>query len=146
MTRIAHTVELPFPVERVFRVATRVPDMPRWLPEVTGAELLDAELATGSRIRLHMGPGAANAVLTGSVKELHAPDRIVITGSGGPVGVTVRVLLTAVGEATTRASLEVDVATPPFLGFIAKEAERRITAELPASMERFGELVRAEPA
>lgn len=146
MTRIAHTVELPFPVERVFRVATRVPDMPRWLPEVTGAELLDAELAPGARIRLHMGPGAANAVLTGSVKALRAPDLVEITGSGGPVGVTVRVLLTPVGDARTRASLEVEVSTPPFLGFVAREAERRIATELPPSMARFEELVRAEPA
>jgi uncharacterized protein YndB with AHSA1/START domain len=145
MSRIAATVELPFPAERVFRVATRVPDLPRWLPEVIEAQLVDPELTSGARIRLRMGPGAANAVLTGTVQELRAPDLLVLTGSGGPVGVTVRVTLEALGPEATRVQLGVEVSTPPFLGFIAKEAERRITAELPGSMERFAELVRAEP-
>ena len=43
-------------------------------------------------------------------------------------------------------SLEINLATPPFLGFIAKEGERRILAELPGSLERFRALVEAEPA
>ena len=45
----------------------------------------------------------------------------------------------------TEATVDVELTTPPFLGFIAREAERRIQAELPASMERFRALMDAEP-
>jgi hypothetical protein len=129
----------------VFRVATRVPDLPRWLPEVVAADLLDPTLAPGARIRLRLGPGTGNAEITGVVREVRAPELLEIAGSGGPLSIAVRVALTGQGPAATRVALELEISTPPFLGFIAKEAERRIDAELPASLERFRALMDAEP-
>ena len=146
MGRVTAAIELPFAADRIWRVATRVQDMPRWLPEVVEAELLDPWLREGSRIRLRLGPGTGNAEITGTVVACREPDAFEIAGSGGPLGVKVWTVLHAVGPTTTRVSLELEVSTPPFLGFIAKEAERRINAELPASLERFRALMEAEPA
>jgi uncharacterized protein YndB with AHSA1/START domain len=140
------SVDLPYPVETVFRVATRIEDLPRWLPEVVEAELLDPALATGSRVRLRLGPAAGGAVISGVVDALRPPEEVDISGTGGPVGVSVRVRLTATSPASTRVVLALELKTPAFLGFIAKEAERRIKAELPSSLERFRALVDAEPA
>jgi uncharacterized protein YndB with AHSA1/START domain len=140
------SVDLPYPAETVFRVATRVDALPRWLPEVLEATLLDPELAVGSRVQLRLSQAAAGAVISGVVEELRAPERIVISGSGGPVGVVVRVTLVATAPESTRIQLALELKTPAFLGFIAKEAERRIQAELPASLEQFRTLVDAEPA
>lgn len=145
MATITAAVELAYPVRDVFRVATRIPDLPRWLPEVVAAELLDPGLAVGSRVRLRLGPATGGAEITGTVKELVEPATLVIAGSGGPLGVTVRTTLIALGDAATRITLELDLSAPPFLGFIVKEAERRIRAELPAAMERFRTLMDAEP-
>ena len=145
MGRVAASLDLQYPVERVFRVATRVADLPRWMPEVVEAELLDPVLATGSRIRLKLGPATGGAEITGTVEELRAPTRLSIAGAGGPLTVHVDVRLEAVGPDATRVSLEINLATPPFLGFIAKEAERRILGELPGSLERFRALIEAEP-
>jgi uncharacterized protein YndB with AHSA1/START domain len=144
MGHVSAKLELPYPADLVFRVATRIPDLPRWMPEVVDAELLDDALATGSRIRLRLGPATGGAEITGTVDELRPPELLAISGHGGPLGVKVRVALLATGPSTTLVKLEVDLATPPFLGFIAKEAERRIQAELPASMERFRVLVEDE--
>ena len=145
MATITAAVELPHPVEDVFRVATRIPDLPRWLPEVVAAELLDPELAVGSRVRLKLGPATGGAEITGTVKELMEPSTLVIAGFGGPLRVRVQTRLEALGDATTRITLELDLSAPPFLGFIAKEAERRIVAELPGAMERLRALMDAEP-
>jgi uncharacterized protein YndB with AHSA1/START domain len=139
------SVDLPYPATTVFRVATRVPDLARWLPEVADATLLDPELAAGSRVRLRLGPAAGGAVIDGTVDEITAPTSIAISGSGGPVGVAVTVRLTETAPGTTRVDLSLEISTPAFLGFIAKEAERRVQAELPASLERFRSLVDAEP-
>ncbi len=146
MGTVNAAIDLPFTPERIWRVATRVDDMPRWLPEVVEAELLDDALAAGSRIRLQLGPGTGNAEITGTVETVREPERLEIAGSGGPLGVRVRTTLAPAGAGVTRVSLELELSTPPFLGFIAKEAERRINAELPASLERFRELMEAEPA
>jgi hypothetical protein len=146
MGKVTTTVELPYPADLVFRVATRVEDLPRWLPEVVDAELLDAVLETGARIRLRLGPAAANAELTGVVEAMVAPERLIIAGTGGPLSVSVRTDLEADGPFRTQVTLEVTLATPPFLGFIAKEAERRIGEELPVSMARFQALLDAEPS
>ncbi len=146
MGRVTASIDLPYPADRVFRVATRVHDMHRWLPEVVGAELLDPSLAVGSRILLRMGPATGGAEITGTIETLRAPHLLEISGSGGPLGVRVRTILDAVGADATRVSLELEISTPPFLGFIAKEAERRVSAELPASLERFRALMEAEPA
>lgn len=146
MGRVTAAIELPYPAGAIWRVATRVGDMPRWLPEVVAAELLDPSLREGARIRLRLGPGTGNAEITGTVATCREPDRLEIAGSGGPLGVTVLTVLEAAGPGVTRVSLEVEISTPPFLGFIAKEAERRIHAELPASLERFRALLEAEPA
>jgi hypothetical protein len=146
MGRTAATVDLPYPATTVFEVATRVPDLPRWLPDLAAAELLDPQFAKGSRVRLQFGAAAANAVIVGTVERLKAPEAIEIAGAGGPVNVRVIVALTPTGPSATRVQLAVEIQTPPFLGFIAKEAERRIQAELPASLERFRALVDAEPA
>ena len=40
---------LPYPPELVFRVATRVEDLPRWMPEVVSAERLDPTLLEASK-------------------------------------------------------------------------------------------------
>jgi uncharacterized protein YndB with AHSA1/START domain len=144
--RVTAAVELPYPVERVFRVATRIPDLPRWLPEVEAAQLLDPALAVGSRVRLKLGSAAGGAEITGTVRELSAPTTLLIAGSGGPLEVRVRTRLEALGDSTTRITVELDLAAPPFLGFIVKEAERRIGAGLPGALERFRALMDAEPA
>jgi uncharacterized protein YndB with AHSA1/START domain len=144
MGTITTTLELPYPVADVFRVATRIADLPRWLPEVVDAALLDPALAVGSRVRLRLGPAAGGAEITGTVTGLAEPSSLVISGSGGPLKVKVRVQLAALSDASTRIELELDLGAPPFLGFIVKEAERRIGAELPASMERFRALMDAE--
>jgi len=137
------SVDLPYPAATVFAVATRVDDLPRWLPEVVEATLLDPTMAVGSRVQLRLSQAAAGAVILGMVDELLAPERILISGSGGPVGVVVRVTLAATTPASTNVRLALELKTPAFLGFIAKEAERRIQAELPASLERFRALVDA---
>ena len=140
------SVELPYPAEIVFRVATRVADLPRWLPEVVEAELLDPELTSGSRVRLRLGPAAGGAVISGVIDALRPPEEVEISGSGGPIRVDVRVRLASLTPSSTRVDLRLELQTPAFLGFIAKEAERRIAAELPGSLERFRALVDAEPA
>ncbi len=145
MGTITTAVELPYPAGDVFRVATRIPDLPRWLPEVVEAELLDPGLRAGSRVRLRLGPATGGAEITGTVKEFREPVSLVIAGSGGPLKVDVRVLLAALDAGTTRITLELDLSAPPFLGFIVKEAERRIGTELPGAMERFRALMDAEP-
>jgi hypothetical protein len=69
-----------------------------------------------------------------------------MTGAGGPLGVTVRVSLRGTADAGTEATVEVDLATPPFLGFIAREVEKRLQDGLPASLEKLRALIEAEPA
>jgi uncharacterized membrane protein len=145
MGGVSTSIDLDYPADLVFRVATRIPDLPRWMPEVASAELMDPELAVGSRVRLRLGPGTGNAEITGTVEAFRVPELLEISGSGGPLGVRVRTELRATGPLATKVSLRVDISTPPFLGFIAKEAERRIHAELPASMERLRALLEAEP-
>ncbi len=110
MGQMSAALELPYPADRVCRVATRVPDIPRWLPEVVDAELLDPDLAVGSRIQLQLGPGAAGAEITGTVIELRPPEQLSISGAGGPLTVKVRVHLDAEGPSLTRISLEIDLA------------------------------------
>jgi uncharacterized protein YndB with AHSA1/START domain len=147
MGRVSASLELPYPADRVFDVATRIDDLPRWLPEVQAASLLDAPLATGSRVRLRLSSAAGGAEVTGTVRQLRPPSMLVIAGSGGPLAVEVRTRLDPVGGGgvATRIALEIDLSTSPLLGFIAREAERRINAELPASLERFRALMEAEP-
>lgn len=146
MGRVNAAIDLAYPIDRVFRVATRIPELPRWLPEVVAADLLDPGLVPGARVRLRLGPGTGNAEITGVVQQVRPPELLEITGSGGPLSIAVRTILQASGPAATRVVLELDIGTPPFLGFIGKEAERRIQAELPASLERFRALLDAEPA
>jgi carbon monoxide dehydrogenase subunit G len=145
MGRVGASLQIPYPPDQVFRVATRIEDLSRWLPEVVSAELLDPELAVGSRVRLRLSGAAAGAEVVGTVRQLRAPSTLAIGGQGGPLTVEVRTRLQPVGEAATRISLEIDLSTSPLLGFIAREAERRINAELPASLERFRALMDAEP-
>ncbi len=147
MGRVGASLELPYPPERVFAVATRIDDLPRWLPEVVAASLLDAPLANGSRVRLKLSAAAASTEVTGTVRQMRPPSMLVIAGSGGPLTVEVRTRLDPVGTGggSTRIALEIDLSTSPLLGFIAREAERRINAELPAALARFRELVEAEP-
>jgi uncharacterized protein YndB with AHSA1/START domain len=145
MGRVTATIDLPHPIERVFRVATRVDDLARWMPEVVDAQLLDPALAPGARVRLRLGPGTGNAEITGTVGRLEPPGRLEIGGSGGPLTIRVRTLLAANGDGATRATLEVETSAPPLLGFIAREAERRLQAELPGALQRFRALLDAEP-
>lgn len=144
MGRVGASLQLPYPPETVFRVATRIEDLPRWLPEVVGAELLDAPLALGSRVRLRMGPAAGNVEVTGTVRQLRPPTITAIGGSAGPLSIEVRTRLEG-ASGGTRVTLEIEIGSPPLLGFIAREAERRINAELPSALERFKALVAAEP-
>ena len=146
MTRVAASVELHHPIERVFRVATRIEDLPKWLPQVVKAELLDPQLAAGSRVRLRLGQDAGGMVITGTAKAYRPPELLEISGKGGPVGFDVRTTLAAAGPETTRISLELTVSTPPFLGFIGREVEQRVGSELPGSLARFRALLDAEPA
>jgi polyketide cyclase/dehydrase/lipid transport protein len=146
MGRVGASLELPYPQEPVFRVATRIEDLPKWLPEVVSASLLDPPLAVGSRVRLKLSAAAAGTEVVGQVRQLRSPSILVIGGSGGPLTVEVRARLDPVSEAATRIALEIDLSTSPLLGFIAREAERRINAELPASLERFRALMEADGA
>ncbi len=146
MGRISASAALPYPPERVWRVATRVEDLPKWMPEVVGAERLDPQLAVGSRARLRLSAAAAGAEVTAAVTELEAPTRLVMAGSGGPLGVVMRVALRSSGEGGSEATVEVDLDAPPFLGFIAREVERRLEAGLPDSLGRLQALIEAEPA
>lgn len=146
MGRVNAAIDLDHSVDRVYAVATRVPDLPRWLPEVVAAELLGPSLTPGTRIRLRLGPATGNAEITGVVQQVRPLELLEITGSGGPLTIAVRTMLQPIGPAATRAVLELDIGTPPLLGFIGKEAERRIQAELPASLERFRALLDAERA
>ena len=146
MGRVAASLELPIPLETVFRVATRIDDLPKWLPEVAGAELLDPTLAPGSRVRLRMGPGAGGVEVLGTVRDIRAPSLLVIAGAAGPLSLEVRTRLEANGPGASRVSLEITIGTPPMLGFIGREAERRISAELPGALQRFRALAEAEPA
>lgn len=144
MGRVGASLELPYPPERVFRAATRVEDLPVWLPEVVAATLLDPPpLATGSRIRLQLSAAAAGAEVVGTIRQVHPPTLFVLGGTGGPLTVDVRARLDPVGAGHTRISLEIDLNTAPLFGFIAREAERRINAGLPAALERFRALVDA---
>jgi uncharacterized protein YndB with AHSA1/START domain len=145
MGRVAATLDVPEPPARVWAAATRVDDLPRWLPEVSAAELLDPPLAVGSRVRLHLSPALSGTVIVGTVQALEAPSLMAIAGSGGPLRVEVRTRLTPVGAGTSVA-LEIDVAASPLLGFIVREAERRIGAELPGALQRFRALLAAEAA
>lgn len=140
------SLQVPFASDRVFRVATRIEDLPRWLPEIVSAELLESPLRTGSRIQLRLGPAAGGVQVVGTVRVLRPPTSLVIGGSGGPLSVEVRTRLDAVSPQATRIALEIDLSTSPLLGFIAREAERRINAELPAALERFRGLVEADGA
>ena len=146
MGRVGASIELPYPRDRVFRVATRIEDLPRWLPEVVDATLLDPTLEGGSRIRLKLSPAVGGVEIVGTVRQLRAPSILAIGGTGGPLSVEVRTRLDPVGESSTRIALEVDLSAPLLLGFVMREAERRINAELPASLQRFRALLDAEPA
>ena len=146
MGRVSASLQLPYPVETVFVVATRIGDLPRWLPEVVAAELLDAELTVGSRVRLRMGSAAGNSEVVGTVKQYRPPNILAIGGSAGPLSIDVRTRLEGVSETVTRIVLEIEVHAPPLLGFVAREAERRINAELAGSLERLRGLIEAETA
>lgn len=146
MGKVGASLQLPHPAETVYRVATRIEDLPQWLPEVVGAELLDSTLAVGSRVRLQMGPAAGGAVVTGTVKQLRPPSIVAIGGSAGPLSIDVRTRLDVAGPSSTRVVLEIEIHAPPLMGFIAREAERRINAELFGALGRFKALVEAEPA
>ena len=146
MGKVGASLQLPYPNDTVFRVATRVADLPKWLPEVVEAELLDPSLAVGSRVRLRMGPAAGGVEVIGTVKQYRPPTITAIGGSAGPLSIEVRTRLDAGPSGGTRVVLEIEIGSPPLLGFIGREAERRINAELPAALERFKALVEAEPA
>ena len=144
MGRVGASLQVPYPAEVVFDVATRVDLLPTWLPEVADAELLDPELTVGSRIRLRMGAVAAGAELIGTVRQLRAPSILAINGSAGPLTIDVRTRLDPVTPEATRIVLEIEITASPLLGFIAREAERRINAELMGSLERLKALIAAE--
>jgi uncharacterized protein YndB with AHSA1/START domain len=146
MGKVGASLELPYPPERVFRVATRIADLPRWLPEVVEAELLDEPLAPGSRVRLRLGPAVGGAEVAGTVRQLRSPSILVIGGASGPLSIEARTRLDETPKGTTRIVLEIELTTSPMLGFIAREAERRINAELAPSLARFRALMDAEPA
>ena len=61
MGRVGASLEIPYPPEAAFAVATRIEDLPQWLPEVVSATLLDSPLSPGSRIRLKLSSAAARS-------------------------------------------------------------------------------------
>lgn len=145
MGRIGASAVLPHPPELVWRVATRIEDLPRWMPDVAEAELLDAPLRVGSRARLRLSAAAAGAEVRATVRRCSPPSLLELAGSGGPLGVVVRVSLREL-EPGAEASVEVDLDTPPLLGFVSGEVERRLRAGLPGALERLRALIEAEPA
>jgi uncharacterized protein YndB with AHSA1/START domain len=144
--RISASLSLPYPAARIWAVATRIGDLPKWMPEVVDARLEDPQLAVGAKAWLKLSAAAAGAEVTGTVRVLDVPHKLEIAGSGGPIGVVVRVTLHESTPAATEAKVEVVLDTPPFLGFIANEAERRIQTGLPGALERLRALIEAEPA
>lgn len=144
MGRVGASLQIPYPAETVFDVATRVDDLPRWLPEVAAAQLLDPTMTIGSRIRLRMGPAAGGTELVGTVKQFRAPTILAIGGSAGPLTIDVRTRLDPVTPDATRIVLEIEISAAPLLGFVAREAERRINAELMGSLERLRALIQEE--
>jgi Polyketide cyclase / dehydrase and lipid transport len=146
MGRVTASLQLPFAAETVWRVATRIPDLPKWLPEVVAAESLDAEPSLGSRVRLKMGAAAAGTEIMTTVKSWRPPVLAAIGGSAGPLSIDVRTRLDPMGPDVTRIALEIEISAPPLLGFIGREAERRINAELHPSLQRLRELIEAEAA
>ena len=146
MGRVGASLQVPYPAEVVFDVATLVELLPSWLPEVSDAELLEPELTIGIRIRLRMVAAAGGAELIGTVRQLRRPSILAINGSAGPLTIDVRTRLDPVGSEATRIVLEIKVTASPLLGFLAREAERRINAELMGSLERLRALIGAEMA
>lgn len=143
MGRVGASLEIPWTPEQAFAVASRIDLLPAWFPEVAEASLLDSPLAVGSRIRLRLGPGGGGTEVVGTVRELHPPSLVAIAGSGGPLRIEVRTKLQA-APSGCRIATEVVVAAPPLLGFVGREAERRIATELPAALERLRTLIAAE--
>ena len=146
MGRISSSVLLPYPAARVWAVATSISDLPKWMPEVVDARLLDPTLVAGARAWLKLSAGAAGAEVSGTIRVLDVPHRLEFAGSGGPIGVTVKVTLREDAPGATSASVEIQLDTPPFLGFIANEAEHRMQAGLPEALERLRALIEAKPA
>jgi hypothetical protein len=144
MGRVGASMQIPYPAEVVFAAATRVDDLPRWLPDVVDAQLIDPTMTIGSRIRLKMGASAAGTELVGTVKQFRAPTILAIGGSAGPLTIDVRTRLDPVTPTATRIVLEIEIHASPLLGFIAREAERRINAELMGSLERLRALIKQE--
>ena len=145
MGRVGASLEIPYPPETAFAVATRIEDLPAWLPEVVAATLLDPPLSPGSRVRLKLSAAAAGTEFVGTVRQLRSPSALVIGGSGGPLTVEVRARLRPGRRVVRRAlALEIELTTSPMFGFIGREAERRINAEIPASLQRFRAILDAE--
>ncbi|MFL5756288.1 MAG: SRPBCC family protein [Chloroflexota bacterium] len=144
MGRVSASLQLAYPVDRVFAVATRIETLPEWLPEVAAAQLVDPTLSVGSRVRLRMGAAAGHTEIVGTVKQYRPPNILAIGGSAGPLSIDVRTRLDPVNEAVTRIVLEIEISAPPLMGFIGREAERRINAELHPSLERLRGLLDAE--
>ena len=122
--------QLPYPAETVYRVATRIQDLPRWLPEVVGAELLDPTLSRGQprpvadgtggrRRRDHRDREAAAAAVDAGDRRLR-----------GPLSIDVRTRLDRAAHVHAGRRSRSRSDAPPLMGFIAREAERRINAEL----------------
>ena len=76
MGRVGSSLQVNYPAEVVFRVATRVEELPTWLPEVVAAELLDPTFTVGSRVRLKV----EIVVVTTSRGSSHEADRLICVG------------------------------------------------------------------
>ena len=85
MGRVGASLEIPYPPETAFAVATRIDQLPAWLPEVVTATLLDSPLSPGSRLRLGGGGGAppivAHAAFSSSATGAGAAGRAPISSS-----------------------------------------------------------------
>jgi uncharacterized protein YndB with AHSA1/START domain len=145
MGRTTSTIAIARPIEVVFRVVSRVDDFPAWMPQVSEAALLDPKLETGSRIRLRLGPPGGGTAVTGTITALEPPHILAVGGSGGPLRIAVQAVLAAI-DGETRIDLAIDVEASPLLGFIVREADQRISAELPAALDRLRALAEAETA
>jgi carbon monoxide dehydrogenase subunit G len=145
MGRVTRSLEIARPIDLVFRVISRVEELPRWLPEVSEASRIDPELGPGSRVSLRLGPAGGGTRITGTVTAWAPPGEFAVGGSGGPLRIRVQALLTPAGDGTA-VQVAIDIEAAPMLAFIVREAERRIGAELPAALERLRALAEAEPA
>ena len=148
MGRVTAAIDLPFPADSCSASPRASRTCRAGCPRSWRRSCSTRRSREGSRIRLRLGPGdGQRGDHRDRASSCREPERARdrrdrrAARRHGPDDARRRR-----GRRRRGSSLELEISTPPFLGFIAKEAERRINAELPASLERFRALLEAEPA